>query len=59
MSAEEFAKRVVAKALSPSPPFYMTLGKFSTTFTFLQWLPRIWVLRYFWKQFSAIKPKAV
>lgn len=44
MDADEFARRVVAKALSPSPPSYMTLGGKSRLFGFFQWLPRWLVL---------------
>jgi short-subunit dehydrogenase len=47
MPADEFARRVVAKALSPNPPGYMSLGGQSHLAAFLQWLPRqllIWVV---------------
>ncbi|OJA15127.1 hypothetical protein AZE42_11094 [Rhizopogon vesiculosus] len=47
MATDEFARRVVAKALSPSPPGYMTLGGSARLFAFFQWLPRqlvIWIM---------------
>ena len=47
MPTDEFARCVVAKALSPNPPGYMTLGGSSRLFWFLQWLPRqliLWIL---------------
>jgi NAD(P)-dependent dehydrogenase (short-subunit alcohol dehydrogenase family) len=55
MPTNEFAQRVVAKALSPNPPGYMTLGGGSRLFAFLQWLPRqlvIWIIgsRLVWKK---------
>ncbi|KAJ8589522.1 hypothetical protein M405DRAFT_862090 [Rhizopogon salebrosus TDB-379] len=40
MPADEFARRVVAKALSPNPPCYMSLWGKSRLAAFLQWLPR-------------------
>jgi short-subunit dehydrogenase len=45
MPTDEFARRVVAKALSPNPPGYLTLGTKSRLFAFLQWLPRQLVIR--------------
>ncbi|KAG1877724.1 hypothetical protein DFJ58DRAFT_4363 [Suillus subalutaceus] len=44
MDTDEFARRVVAKVLSPSPPSYMTLGGKSRIFGFLHWLPHWLVL---------------
>lgn len=52
MSTDAFAKKVVTKALAPNPPSYLTLGKSSTLFWFLTWLPRNWVLSFFWKRFG-------
>ncbi|KAJ6621098.1 hypothetical protein B0H10DRAFT_2018699 [Mycena sp. CBHHK59/15] len=50
--ADEFAGKVVTKALSRTPPAYMTLGGNARTFSFLKWLPRAWVLWYFWRLYS-------
>jgi NAD(P)-dependent dehydrogenase (short-subunit alcohol dehydrogenase family) len=44
MDTDEFARRVVAKVLSPSPPSYMTLGGMSRIFGFFRWLPHWLVL---------------
>ncbi|KAG2116600.1 uncharacterized protein F5147DRAFT_568200 [Suillus discolor] len=47
MDADEFARRVVAKVLSPSPPSYMALGGKSRLFGFFQWLPHwlaLWIV---------------
>lgn len=54
MPTDVFAKRVVTKALAPTPPSYMTLGKNAMLFWFLTWLPRHWVLSIFWKRFGDI-----
>ncbi|KAG2360003.1 hypothetical protein BDR07DRAFT_1290890 [Suillus spraguei] len=45
MPTDEFARRVVAKVLSPNPPTYISIGGGSGLFAFLQWLPR-WLV--FW-----------
>jgi len=52
MPTDVFAKRVVTKALAPTPPSYMTLGKSSMIFRFLTWLPRHWLLSILWKRFG-------
>ncbi|KAG1877723.1 hypothetical protein DFJ58DRAFT_4280 [Suillus subalutaceus] len=47
MDTDEFARRVVAKVLSPNPPSYMSLGGKSGLFEFFCWLPRwlvLWIL---------------
>jgi NAD(P)-dependent dehydrogenase (short-subunit alcohol dehydrogenase family) len=47
MSTDEFARHVVAKALSPNPPTYMTLGGGSSLLAFLRWLPHwlvLWII---------------
>ena len=54
MPTEVFARRVVTKALAPTPPSYMTLGKNAMLFWFLTWLPRHWVLSIFWRRFGDI-----
>lgn len=51
----EFARRVVDKALGPSPPQYMSLGTNAFTFQIFKWLPRTWVLSYLWKIYSKKK----
>ncbi|KAG2079307.1 NAD(P)-binding protein [Suillus decipiens] len=45
MPTDEFASRIVAKALSPNPPTYISIGGGSGLFAFLHWLPR-WLV--FW-----------
>lgn len=54
MPTDVFAKQVVTKALAPSPPSYMTLGRSSMLFWFLAWFPRLWVLSFLWKRFGDI-----
>ena len=54
MPADVFAKRVVTKALAPTPPNYMTLGKNSMIFWFLTLLPRHWLLSILWKYLGDI-----
>lgn len=54
MPTDAFAKQVVTKALASNPPSYLTLGKNSMLFWFLTWLPRNWVLSFFWKRFGDI-----
>jgi short-subunit dehydrogenase len=47
MPTDEFARRVAAKALSPNPPTYMSLGGSSRVFAFLHWLPHwlvLWIM---------------
>ncbi|KAG2364409.1 hypothetical protein BDR07DRAFT_1401623 [Suillus spraguei] len=46
MATDEFARRVVAKVLSPNPPTYMTLGGNSRLAAFLHWLPH-WLFLWF------------
>lgn len=55
MPAVDFAKKVVAGALSNPPPRYLTLGGRSFAFRLLQWLPRTWVLILLWRRFSKLK----
>lgn len=49
MDTNEFARKVVAQALSASPPPYMSLGHNSTLFYLFQWLPRQFVLERMYK----------
>ncbi|KAG2072356.1 NAD(P)-binding protein [Suillus decipiens] len=47
MATDEFARRVVAKVLSPNPPTYMSLGGGSRLAAFFHWLPHwlsLWLL---------------
>jgi len=44
MDTNKFARRVVERALSATPPPYLTLGYNSRRFAFYQWLPRQYVL---------------
>ncbi|KAJ3555495.1 hypothetical protein NM688_g2545 [Phlebia brevispora] len=48
LPADEFARQVVTATLLPNPPRYMTLGKSSTYFWLLSWLPREWALNHMW-----------
>ena len=45
-----FVEQVTNAVLRPHPPRYLTLANMSATFSFLQWLPRGWVLRMLWKR---------
>ncbi|KAG0705104.1 hypothetical protein DFH29DRAFT_316936 [Suillus ampliporus] len=54
MPTDEFARSVVAKALSPNPPSYVSLGGGSILFVLLHWLPHwliLWIMgsRMVWK----------
>jgi 1-acylglycerone phosphate reductase len=55
MATDEFAKRVVTKALAKSPPTYMLLGGFTIGVAIFKWMPRSWVLSTIWKYFSRKK----
>ncbi|KAG2360012.1 hypothetical protein BDR07DRAFT_1487566 [Suillus spraguei] len=47
MATDEFARRVVAKVLSPNPPTYMSLGGNSRLAAFCHWLPHwlfLWIM---------------
>jgi short-subunit dehydrogenase len=44
MDTDEFARRLVAKVLSPNPPSYISLGGMSGLFEFFCWLPHWLVL---------------
>ncbi|KAG1904286.1 uncharacterized protein F5891DRAFT_1162609 [Suillus fuscotomentosus] len=44
MPTDEFARRVVAKVLSPNPPTYMSLGTNARLSAFFHWLPHWLVL---------------
>ncbi|KAG2359999.1 NAD-P-binding protein [Suillus spraguei] len=55
MATDEFARRVVAKVLSPNPPTYMSLGGDSRFAAFLHWLPHwlvLWIIgsKMMWKK---------
>ncbi|CAK5270979.1 unnamed protein product [Mycena citricolor] len=52
MKAADFATLVANKAMSPNPPFYLTMGSHSTLFALLKWLPRMTVLNYMWKTYA-------
>ena len=51
--SDEFARVVVGATLQPVPPRYMSLGGTTTIIRILTWLPRTWVLGYFWRRFTA------
>ncbi|KAF9233624.1 hypothetical protein BU15DRAFT_90266 [Melanogaster broomeanus] len=53
MNTDEFARRVVERALSAKPPPYLTLGKNSTWFAIYQWFPRQYVLGKMYKRLVA------
>ncbi|KAF9553107.1 oxidoreductase [Agrocybe pediades] len=48
MPTNKFAKVVVDKALTSSPPTYMTAGGTTTLWSFLKWLPRPFALKMIW-----------
>lgn len=51
--AEQFAKEVASASLRPEgPPRYMAIGGATTILSILAWLPRTWVLGYFWRRFT-------
>ncbi|CDO73057.1 hypothetical protein BN946_scf185007.g111 [Trametes cinnabarina] len=52
MPADVFARRVVGAVLKPTPPRYMTLASMSGMYRVLRWLPRTWVLNWFWRRFG-------
>ena len=52
MPTDEFAKRVVTKALAKRPPQYVSLGGFAFGAYILKWLPRTWVMAFLWKTFT-------
>lgn len=54
MPNDVFAKKVVGKALSKNLSFftYLSEGGNAALFSFLRWLPRIWVLKLMWKAYS-------
>ncbi|KAJ7098237.1 NAD-P-binding protein [Mycena epipterygia] len=53
MPAEEFARRVAARALADRPSSYLTLGLNATLCQVLKWFPRTWVVNLMWKLGSA------
>ena len=58
MPATVFAQKVTSGVLQARPPRYMTLAPMSGLFKFLQWLPRGWVLRTFWRKLGEGLKKA-
>ena len=54
MPNEVFARKVVGKALSRNLSFftYLSEGGNAALFSFLRWLPRLWVLKLMWKTYS-------
>ncbi|KAJ7162512.1 NAD-P-binding protein, partial [Mycena filopes] len=52
MSADDFARLVVTKALMRDPPFRLSIGSYTVTFGILKWLPRLWALNFMWKTFD-------
>lgn len=49
MPTEVFAERTVGAVLKRPPPRYFSIGTSSRWFQFYKWLPRGWVLSYFWR----------
>ncbi len=49
MPTRTFSQKVVSAILKAKPPRYLTLAAMSGVFKVLQWLPRGWVLRLFWR----------
>ncbi|EGN94610.1 hypothetical protein SERLA73DRAFT_188587 [Serpula lacrymans var. lacrymans S7.3] len=54
LDTDEFAKTVVSKILSPSPPTYYSLGKNTVRISFLKWLPRALALWLTWRSIGKI-----
>lgn len=52
MPTDEFARRVVGKALQEKPPLYLAAGGNAWLFTILKWLPKRWVLFLMWREHS-------
>ncbi|KAI9068708.1 NAD-P-binding protein [Trametes sanguinea] len=50
--ADVFSKQVVGAVLKPNPPRYLTLARMSGVFWLFTWLPRTWILNYFWRIFG-------
>ena len=48
MTADQFATKVVSKALSRNTGLSLRLGAHSMLFYFWSWLPCLWVLNLFW-----------
>jgi len=47
--AEDFARDVVAKALLPNPPLYLSVGGNSWFFALTRWLPKTWLHWYMFR----------
>ncbi|KAK7059191.1 NADPH-dependent 1-acyl dihydroxyacetone phosphate reductase [Paramarasmius palmivorus] len=52
MPNEQFAKLLVQKVLSRSPPLHLILGGGATMFTVFRWLPRTLLLWLMWRVYS-------
>ena len=52
MPAEEYARRVVAASLQTKPPREMMIGGKTLLYRFLEWIPRTFTLRFFWRFFT-------
>ncbi|TBU25344.1 NAD-P-binding protein [Dichomitus squalens] len=48
MPTEVFAQKTVNALLQPKPPRYMSEGTMTSWYKIFEWLPRTWVLDYFW-----------
>ncbi|KAL1951123.1 hypothetical protein VTO73DRAFT_272 [Trametes versicolor] len=49
MPTRTFSQKVVGAVLKSKPPRYMSLAAMSGFYKVLQWFPRGWVLRFFWR----------
>ena len=49
MPTDVFAQKTVDAILQPKPPRYMSEGTMTSWYRVFEWLPRTWVLDYFWK----------
>ncbi|KAI0699348.1 NAD-P-binding protein [Cerioporus squamosus] len=58
MPTDVFARKVAGAALQARPPRYLTLASMSGWNRLFQWLPRGWVLRWFWRQMGEGPKKA-
>lgn len=52
METSAFAEEVISKADSANPPSYLLTGGKASTYKFMSYLPRSWVLSLVWNMFS-------
>lgn len=54
MPTNDFARKVVRETVKKDPTRYMTLGGGAFLCKISLWLPRTWVLGFFWRKFSKL-----